>query len=383
MSKELWKNFDKNYLYLFFFLVGTRLFLLFLSYVAYAEFEKGDYWYSFLVGMINQLEKADVYWYMNIATEGYLQKPFTSEDYQNWAFYPLWPAILWLSNFTNLSMFSFGLIVCNLLFVASVALMYKLLKKSFSKEISFLSCILFLLFPYSYYFSRPGNESIFLFLTLLVFIFAQKKQWLWAGIFGALSTLARVQGLFIIFPILYLYWKDYRDTKKFNWSIASVTLIPLSLCGFMYHLYYQTGNFFASFEIQKAWHNGASYPFDAMFKYLHHPVIYAHSWELSITTFSFMLSSVILAVWLVLKNKKYKIPVEYLLLMGFHIFVNVARTNLMAGNRYLIVVFPLFIGLAIMLEKKPNLLAFAQFVFSATLCFFTVAIFNGRTWAMP
>lgn len=379
----LFRKLDNNYFSLFIFVIASRFVLLFLSFLVYVEVDRGTYWHSFFMGMLDNFNKADVTWYTEIANSGYLQEKFSSEEYRNWAFYPLWPAVLWLSKFTSFDIFTFGLLVCNLLLLASTFLLYKLLKRNFSEELAFLSCILFLLFPYSYYFSRPGNEAIFLFLTLLALFFGQKKNWFLASVFGALSTLARVQGLFIIFPLLYLYYKEFESNKKLSWGIFSFLLIPASLLGFMYHLYLKTGNFFASFEIQKAWFNTASYPLDAMIRYVKNPTIYAHGWELSILTFGFMLASLLLAVWMILKNKSYKIPVEYLILMSCHLFVNVSRTSMMAGTRYLIVIFPLFIGLACILEKKPRLLLFVYFLFSSMLCFFTLAIFNNKSWAMP
>jgi len=63
-----------------------------------------------------------------------------------------------------------------------------------------------------------------------MFLFARQRQWLLAGMCGALATLTRQQGLFLLIPLGWELWKSHENRIK---SLAIVSLIPLAYAGWV------------------------------------------------------------------------------------------------------------------------------------------------------
>jgi len=94
---------------------------------------------------------------------------------------------------------------------------------------------LIIIFPASFYFIAGYSESLFLTLSLTVIILSRRRQWIWAGIFAALATLSRVQGILLTVPIFVELVQDYRtrnNLKDFLTGLCSLSYSP-----FVYELY--------------------------------------------------------------------------------------------------------------------------------------------------
>ena len=102
---------------------------------------------------------------------------------------------------------------------------YRLARLDLNDELAFRATILFAVFPGSYVFYAPYTESTFLLFSVLLFYFARKRQWLLAGLCGALATLTRQQGLFLIVPLVMELWSA-KERKPL--AFTSVLLIPLA-----------------------------------------------------------------------------------------------------------------------------------------------------------
>jgi len=85
--------------------------------------------------------------------------------------------------------------------------------------------LLFAVFPVSYAFYAPYTESTFLLFSVLMFYLARKRRWFLAGVCGALATLTRQQGLFLMAPFIVELW--YAKERK-PLAVGSVLLIPIA-----------------------------------------------------------------------------------------------------------------------------------------------------------
>ena len=118
-----------------------------------------------------------------------------------------------------------------LLFVSTIATLalylcfYRLARMDLQDDVAFRATLLFALFPVSYVFYAPYTESIFLLFSVLLFYFARQRRWLLAGLCGALATLARQQGLFLLVPLVMELWSA-KERKPLAFS--SVLLIPIA-----------------------------------------------------------------------------------------------------------------------------------------------------------
>jgi Gpi18-like mannosyltransferase len=102
---------------------------------------------------------------------------------------------------------------------------YRLAHLDLNDELAFRATILFAVFPGSYVFYAPYTESTFLLFAVLLFYFARQRRWVFAGLCGALATLTRQQGLFLMVPLIMELWSA-KDRKPL--AFTSVVFIPLA-----------------------------------------------------------------------------------------------------------------------------------------------------------
>lgn len=88
----------------------------------------------------------------------------------------------------------------------------------------------FALSPLAFILFAPYSEALFLLCSILTLLYARRRRWWLAGIFGALTTLTRQQGLFLLAPLAWELWEDSgRDLRVLlrRWrNSAALLLVP-------------------------------------------------------------------------------------------------------------------------------------------------------------
>jgi Gpi18-like mannosyltransferase len=270
---------------------------------------------------------------------------------KNWAFYPLWPILIRFgAAIFHCSAFHSGIILSNLLFLGGIVILYRLLLIDFKPSIAYLTSTLIVIYPSSYFFSRPGPESLFFFLTILAFLAAKERRWAMAGITAGLATVTRMQGIILIVPLLLVYYKQYRRTKHHDWRILWLFCVPMATIGFMVYLYALTGNIWANFEIQSAWDSKLSVPFLSTIRYFINPLVISYyGWDLSLASFVFIVLSTLLSAYMFVARG---FPSEYTAYAVLNLLVIVSRNNIQAAMRFLLPVFPFFLATAILIQGR-------------------------------
>ncbi len=370
------------------FVIVTRLLLLLIGHVSINAFVNPNEEYVALrllndsQPLITAFSYADVSWYMDIAQHGYEHRPFTADRAVNWGFFPLWPIILSGCNILCGEMVISGLVASNLLLVLGVISLYRLFTLDFDEHIAVMSIIFLITFPSAYFFSRSGPESLFLFLVVTSFLYARKNHWITASLLGALATLARPQGILLLLPLLVLYYKQYRLTKALQWQGFALLLLPTALLSFMLYMYWITGNPFANFAIQgiHGWDNSLSYPFAGMARFLTTPYLIAFfGWDLSPVSFLFGFMAVVLSLYLL---RAPQIPKEYAVYTVASVYLIISRNSLSGSLRYMLLVFPLFLGLGLWTQDKKTGSYLILFAFSALQAFYFIAFALRYNWAV-
>jgi hypothetical protein len=148
----------------------------------------------------------DAVWYVTILTSGYQAENGST------SFHPLY---IWLSK----PFYLFGLDpVLSLLLTSSIAslslfwMFYKLASIDLSPERSRMALLLLATFPISFILFAPYTESTFIFFTVLALYELRKRRWLWVALAAMLASLARQQGIFLILPMLWYVWEDYKTS---------------------------------------------------------------------------------------------------------------------------------------------------------------------------
>jgi Gpi18-like mannosyltransferase len=365
------------------FIIATQALLLFIGYFSIMASENPDAEYipfdtRYLEYEMYAFDYADVDWYVSIAEGGYETRPFSLDRHANWGFYPLYPLMLRVSQLFQWDIIAWGILISEISFILGAIFLYKLLVLDFSRSIALWSVMLLVSFPAAYFFARPGPEAVFLLLSVTAFYLARKKQWLFAGVLGGLLTLTRLQGMFIILPIGYLYYRHYRETRKHDIQILALAFIPLAQLAYMFLLYQRTGNLFASFDIQKVFTQFA-YPFASMIKFLSDRLLLDYyGWDLNALLFIFLFLSVIVFVKMI---KDVRIPREYVIYTGINVLVIISRNYMDGGLRYLLPVFPLFLMIAVWLENKKMAYSWVIMSFGALQAFYFAAFVHLIPWA--
>ena len=355
---------NRNLLELVLVIIGFKIVLIIVVYLVLVVFNPTNPLYiKFQPGYMEQLigifSKGDVGWYMNIANDGYEARPFSATQLANWAFYPLWPLLLHISHYLPLDMMVWGIWLANALSIVAIVGVYLLVLLDFDQQAAILTALFTVAFPGAYFFIRPGPEALFLLLVVFSLYAARKQYWLIAGVLGALATLARLNGFLLFLVLLFMYYRQYKATRHHRVTVISLFLIPTVLLLHMAYLYNLTGNFFASLDIQSAWNNLLSYPFSAMVHFISTPVLVDYgSWNLVPVSFVFVFGSVVLTIVAIVMWHQKRFPADWLLYMILSLILVVSRNNLNGLLRYLVVVFPLFLTLALLVrQRRMNCLA--------------------------
>lgn len=176
----------------------------------------------------------DVHHYAQIASRGYRPDDGSAQ------FHPLYPILASL-----LVRFGVHPVVALLAVrsVASVLLVLALFRTAQGKmrytDAEF-AVVSYVLSPFSVALMLPYPEGLFLLLTVLALDWALRGDWLAAGIAGALATLTRQQGLFLVIPLAYLAWQRWRALSRADGSttgilpsLLALAAIPVAYAGFV------------------------------------------------------------------------------------------------------------------------------------------------------
>lgn len=288
-------------------------------------------------------------WYVNIALHGYSDEIFNV--YRNTAFCPLYPLLIKGLTYLVGNAHIAGILISNFSLLAACIVLYKLISDSFDLDTAQKSLLLLLLNPFSFFFSTIYTESLFLLLVVLVFYYGSRKKWWLAALFTAAASATREVGILTIIPLLYFYFESIEfKWRKIRADILWLGLSILGIGGFMLFLAVHFGDPFLFIKS----HN-------------------APGWRDGVTLFSALDVLQISFTWNALKTGSF--PAVYL----FHVLTFLvglstlivsrlklhpgwwiwAMVNMLMGllawvsmGRFMIVIFPLFIGTALLFKGK-------------------------------
>jgi len=334
---------------LFPFLV-TRGIWVFVAYFAYNNFQPNPSYLRYVkqgyfltrIFPLDIFTRWDSKWYFSILKGGYQPSADLRTVYSNLAYFPLYPYLVKSVGWLGVSLpdglyILLGLLLSNLFFLASAALLYRLIIRSpgFDADGAQRALILLILFPVSFFFSAFYPESLFLFLTLLGFTFALEEKWAWTGICAALVVVTKPTG---IIPVIALGWL-YMEKKQWRLqairlSILWFLLAPLALFLHFYHLYLISGHPFAFIDAMTAWGGIQPATYWNPFQNLTGAGLDVFKVDLVLMILFLVASAYSIWKWPV---KAYGV---YALLM---ILLAVSEGLLVSMSRYLLVCFPVFV----------------------------------------
>jgi len=310
----------------------------------------GDPWHH----LLSMWQRYDALWYQQIVTNGYKAGNSTV------VFYPLYPLT---SRITSVLLG--GQIVVAELLVSSVAftigmwLLYRVARLDAGPIAAQLAVLLTALFPVGFYFLAPFTESLYLVLSLAAFWFARQGRPWAAGIAGFAAGLTRIQGVFLVLPLAYEYLRQRRQRGHCLRSLDSIDVVAAALpgLGFLAVFAYDrlvVGVRTSPLGAEANWGYGFALPWNAISRSISHILAFGDMVEaLNLVS---LIGFGLLALWaarkLPLSYTLYVVP--YLALLYTH---DEYFSPLMSMSRYMLVLFPCFIVLAMWLARRPWLAA--------------------------
>lgn len=297
--------------------------------------------------------------YLAIAMHGY--------DASVARFFPLYPIIIKIiaNPFSRISnpyyTFIIGMFVSNLSFLAACLILYKLLRTEYSYKTSFWTIIFLLVFPTSFFFGSIYAESLFLLLTVLSFYLVRKRKWLLAILSATLLPITRSVGL-VILPALFIEWFLQQKEKNKPPSIIillSLFLIPLSLIGYAFFNFIKFKDWLYFVHAQTELSNGRSSSIilipQTLFRYgkmLITVPITQYIWHIVFLELAMFFFAAILLYIAYIK----KIRLSYLAFAILAFLIPTSTGTFTGLPRYVIVLFPMFIALALIKNKRIKII---------------------------
>ncbi|MDQ3547531.1 MAG: hypothetical protein M3439_01820 [Chloroflexota bacterium] len=317
--------------------------------------------------IVQPLRNWDGFWYALIATEGYDYHPAST------AFWPLYPwSMRVLADLFFLRVETAGLILANLAFFAALVVLQRLVMREWGDAVANRALWLLAFFPTAFYFSAVYSESFFLLFSLLAFYWAKGGKWWQAGLVAALAALTRNLGVLLVVPLGIIFLKQYglhpRDWPRTWLAVGIPVLSPLI---YMLALWRTYRDPLLTLDAQKGWAREQAMPwttFQMAFDQSNlgwlrelsasptwttltsHGVRFGFA-EYETLDIAFTLLAIPLLIYCFLKQ-----PLEYaifpLMLFALPLFSPSTIHPLMSMSRFLIVMFPLFIALALLTRRR-------------------------------
>ena len=310
--------------------------------------------------LVGVWQRWDACWYGKIATFGYEPAEMSAN------FWPMFPILTgFMAQLLGGSVALGGLIVSGVAYVAAMTGLYRLVARDFEPRIARRTVLLLSIFPSAFFLFAPFTEALFLALAVWSIAMARERRWLLAGLLGLAAGMTRIQGVFLVLPIGWealaaaglTAWRPWRDLRLPPLSIGPFVRGSLAaggpLLGFIgFFAYTAVVAGQTPLDTQDAWGGKEFFPpWD----------VATAAWRWTIDhhdPLQFVNLSLLVIFGVLLLAGLRRLPVAYTLFALPQILLLATRiqpTPLTSTNRYLLVVFPAFVVVALIPWRNVRL----------------------------
>lgn len=186
--------------------------------------------------------------YLEIAEHGYRA---TGDSINRLVLFPLFPwcvrALTWITRDYLVS----GMVVSTVGVLIAAILLGRLTALDHDRSTSSGAIWFMVIFPTAFFLQIAYAEAMFLALAIGAFIAARKDQWILAGIFGALASMTRLNGVLLAPALGIEAFLQLAATRRWNWRWLALGLIPLGFGVYLWLNYSVSGNAFKFVQIQQ------------------------------------------------------------------------------------------------------------------------------------
>lgn len=173
--------------------------------------------------LVGVWQRWDACWYTKIATYGY------EAGTDSGAFFPLFP---FLTGVVGRLLFGrmalAGLVVAGVGFVVAVTGLLRLVGRDFGRPTAERTVALMAAWPAAFFLLAPFTESVFLAASVWAIVGARERRWGLAMVAATLVGLTRFQGIVIMLPLAWEAARTVRDLRRAGRSLATpAALLPV------------------------------------------------------------------------------------------------------------------------------------------------------------
>lgn len=200
-------------------------------------------------------------WYFDIARRGYY---FSADGQSSVAFFPLYPTLVRLAAHpfggTDQAIWVAGILISLVSFGGALFALHAYAEHTLGDRGAARRTILYLaIFPFALFFSRVYAESVFLLTTVAAISSASKGRWVLAGVWGALATLTRPNGLLVAVPLVLLALRGASLGMVARRCVALLP-VPAALAGYCAYVHALSGDPLAWLSSQAHWGYSLGHP---------------------------------------------------------------------------------------------------------------------------
>ena len=350
----------------------------------------------------------DSFWFLRVAAHGYAR-------HRAAAFFPLYPLTINVSGRLLGNPLLGGVLVSVLCYALALVVLYRLVAHDFDERVALWTVLFLSAAGTSLFFQAVYSESLFLLLTVTSFWAGRTGRWWLAGAAGLLAALTRSAGVVLVAPLLWM-WLEQRRGRAIALpggarhaallsrgpdrlpSLAWLALVPAGIGLYMAYTGARYHNALLFVAAEHDWHRRLSLPAttaiyqgalaarrsvqhiaaqpSAYFAVARPP--FRAQWLTIGNLTAFV--ALVLALALVAVCWR-RLPAPYTIMALVSLLVPLSypthSTPLLSMPRFALVVFPLFVALAVLLARHAVLRWLVLAVMVAGLVLFTAMFANG------
>ncbi len=344
-------------------------------------------------GTLNIWAHFDGEHYLSIAQYGYLEPPLNASP----AFFPLYPLLIRLTaglfggpiSYGALSVW--GILISLTALIFALWFIYRIAEESWGEQAAKGAVLTLCFFPTAFFLNSVYTESLFLMLSAgAVWAARSRKDLMLACILAGFAAATRNVGIFLLIPLVYEWW---RSRNEYGWRVVYLMLAPLGLLSYMIDLWRSSGDPLLFLSEQAKWERELTGPLNTLLDAfglattdllsLFDSATYeALSFEGLLYTLS-TINNLYNLLFLILAYATLSLGVRWLsvdlILYSFalilvSVFFETPLSPLMSMPRFVLVAFPLFIVLGIMLKDRRLLAAWVAISAVISLGFCTLFV---------
>ncbi len=291
----------------------------------------------------------DAVHYLDISARGYYGTDM--------AFFPLYPSLIaFVGRFVGSELIA-GLMISNIALFFGLLFFYKLAEHQFNRGVAHRAIFYVSIFPTAVFFSAVYTESLFFALTVASFYYIREHKWITAGAIGALAALTRSEGVLLVLPYAIeliatartMPLKRFLAPARVQRVLLGLACIPAGLACYMAWLWVLQGDPLYFSHVQVNWNRHLAWPWVAIFETTK---TIAHSKTLLVTANeSIELVFTILMVAVTIAGA-FRLRLSYTVYSALSILIPMSTASLMSMQRFALVLFPMFLVLALWGNKN-------------------------------